>query len=92
MVSEYPAECHQNNLVLNVKSLVSLSCRGPFLSAYLSRQARINPFAHKCVMCLTQSGQSLQFVLAVGGVRPANLENLVLAVAAGLAQQSPVGP
>lgn len=40
---------------------------------------------------LTQSGQSLQLVLAVGGVRPADLEDLVLPVAAGLAQQSPVG-
>lgn len=50
-----------------------------------------NFLARKCVFSLTQSSESLQFVLAVGGVRPADLENLVLAIAAGLAQQSPVG-
>lgn len=47
--------------------------------------------ASKRVIRLTQSSKSLQFVLAVGVVRPADLEDLVLAVAAGLAQQSPVG-
>ena len=39
---------------------------------------------------LTQSSQSLQLILVVGAVRPADLEDLVLAVAAGLAQQGPV--
>lgn len=40
---------------------------------------------------LTQSGQPLQLVLVVSTVRSADLENLVLAVAAGLTQQRPVG-
>lgn len=62
------------------------------MTAYWIRQDKSTNFlARKCVICLTQSSESLQFVLAVGGVRPANLKNLVLAIAAGLAQQSPVG-
>lgn len=40
---------------------------------------------------LTQCSQSLQLVFIVSAVWSANLENLVLAIAAGLAQQCPVG-
>lgn len=42
-------------------------------------------------VCLTQCSQSLQLVFIVSAVWSADLENLVLAVAARLAQQRPVG-
>lgn len=41
-------------------------------------------------MCLTKCSQSLQLVLIVSVVWSANLENLVLAIDTGLAQQCPV--
>lgn len=41
---------------------------------------------------LTERSKSLQLVVIIGAVRPAQLEKLVLAVAGGFAQQSPVGP
>lgn len=71
---------------------LGLSCRGLFPRSVDQEGRIIRKFlASKRVIRLTQSSKPLQFVLAVRVVRPADLEDLVLAVAAGLAQQSPVG-
>lgn len=49
-------------------------------------------FVSNCLsVCLTQGSQSLELVFIVSAVWSADLENLVLAIAAGLAQQCPVG-
>lgn len=85
---EHPAGCQERNLVPKRK-------KAPFDEA---AEAYFCPLtgadkseSTACDVRLTQSSEPLQFVLALSGVRPADLENLVLAIAAGLAQQSPVG-
>lgn len=60
MVSEYPAECNEHNLVLNAKSLVLLSCRGQFLTLKWQLTRSNQPISlHASVLSVSPRAASL---------------------------------